>query len=512
MKKPEYPQNHFEMKALMILWLVFLATSLHSQTPIWRIDNTVLNPTVIVTDLAGDGRYTYLSIQDFDIYQRTYLQKLDSAGNVLHADTIDYSYAICDSRMARDAEGYLYTCGQMDSSGQHSKIKLVKSDSLLNKVWVVSANDSVATDYYSGRIVYSNFENAIFIICQKSHPTGTSTAILKFNTSGDLLWESDSIPTLGLNCIRFGIDHSGNIILGGMVDFPGTDEDFTLVKVNPAGTITWSVSLHTVLDDRVEDIAIDDQDNIYAFSFFADAVSFRVYKYDSAGNFIWATSMPGFTGTKIATDASGVYVSGVDSASNKFSMVRLDTSGVITATNSVTQIASGIIGMSINDQSHIYACYTTDSASDYRWAVSKFDSSLNEDWTLTYPDTTPAFAYPASFLRLDDGFIVSGKIDPYISTVRFRELVPVNIGERQSGHVAFWPNPAGRELFFAFKKSSEENILFQLYDAGMQRVFETCSQGHQSYRVDLPHLPDGIYFFGMTNGDDYYFEKIIIHN
>ncbi len=502
------------MKTYISILFVFYSSILHAQVvQEWRYDNTIVNPLVTITDIAYDGRNSFVAIQDFDQNQSTYLQKLDFAGNLLQMDTIQNSYSICENRMVRDNQGSIYVCGQKDLPiGSKTKITITKFDSLLNKQWSVSAIDSIQLDYYSPRICYSHEENKIYIICQKFHANGYSSAILKFNTDGVLLWESDSLSPLGLNCIRFTKDNTGNIILGGFVDFPGTDQDFTIIKIDTSGKIVWNVSMHHLLDDRVEYLVTDNENNIYAFGYFSDARSSQVIKYDSSGNFIWATGINGFYGSKLTTNNSDIFVAGVDSITNNLTVIKVDLVGNIVGSKFTNQSASGIINIKCNSQSQVYVCYTSDSLNDYRWAVTKLDSFFNVAWTILYPDTILSFSYSTSFHLLDDGFIVSGKIDPFISTVRFRETISLNLADAVNLKLNYWPNPTKNVLHFEDIENSNQIFYFKLYDINSKCLYDKYSRfefnGHGM--INLPELKKGIYFFRLKIGEHFYTNKLII--
>ena len=151
-----------------ILFSILVCKTYSQVIPQWRFDNTLSNPTVIVTDIIHDGTNTFVSIQDFDINQSTIVEKLDSTGNLLHSDTVRNSYSICENRMISDKQGFIYVCGQRDTAGSQSKIKIEKLDSQLNPQWIVTANDSNLNAYYSPRICYSPDEHKIYVVCQKN--------------------------------------------------------------------------------------------------------------------------------------------------------------------------------------------------------------------------------------------------------------------------------------------------------------------------------------------------------
>jgi hypothetical protein len=214
----------------------------------------------------------------------------------------------------------------------------------------------------------------------------------------------------------------------------------------------------------------------------------------------------------LTVDHSGVYVSGVDSISNYLQVVKLDSSGHYFGSTNVNQSSSGIISTKLNSQSQLYVCYTTDSSGVYNWSVSKFDSLINNSWTINYPDSSTVLCYPTSFVVLDDGFIVSGKIDPYISTVRFTETSTTQVEEQRDSQLIFWPNPAGEKFYFSNKINSGEKIIFNLYDLDGRCIAKNISISAISdrYMIELPNLNKGIYFFELWIGEKKYSDKIII--
>ncbi|MDP8205557.1 MAG: T9SS type A sorting domain-containing protein [Candidatus Electryonea clarkiae] len=119
-----------------------------------------------------------------------------------------------------------------------------------------------------------------------------SASILKFSTSGELLWEIPPIeyPYLINDYI---IDNNGNICLVGWRDNNITERDYFTSKISDSGELLWTVFYdgpgHE--EDNARSIAVDNSGGIYvtgtSFGYRVSQNDILTIKYDSDGNEIW---------------------------------------------------------------------------------------------------------------------------------------------------------------------------------------------------------------------------------
>jgi len=315
----------------------------------------------------GAGTTNLTSAGQNDIF----IQKLDTAGNLLWAKQMggtfnDYGYSI-----TTDANGNVYTTGYfMDTidfdpgtgtfnltSAGWWDIFIQKLDSAGNLLWAKqmggTSHDyghSIATD--AGGNVYTT---GLFSGTADFDP-GTGTAnltsaggydifIQKLDTSGNLIW----VKQMGGNLDDYGrsisIDASSNVYTTGLFmgtsDFdPGTGivnltsagyNDIFIQKLDTAGNLLWVKQMGGTSSECGRSISIDASSNVYTTGWFTGTSDFDpgagtfnlistnsydifIQKLDSGGNLLWVKQMGGTSndyGHSITTDAGGnVYTTG----------------------------------------------------------------------------------------------------------------------------------------------------------------------------------------------------------
>ena len=161
--------------------------------------------------------------------------------------------------------------------------------------------------------------------------------IARYRPSGELIWaKSLGGPNQDVG-LGVAADAEGNTLVAGYFQFGALlgstkvtnagSSDGIVMKLNPAGAVTWTRTIGGTGDDRAYTVATDALGNVFAAGHFQDgakfdgqtlthrgAVDLFVVKYDPDGNQIWAKSAGGGNvdvAYAIATDtASNVWVAG----------------------------------------------------------------------------------------------------------------------------------------------------------------------------------------------------------
>ncbi len=163
-----------------------------------------------------------------------FLVKLNNAGAVQWSTYLGGTSEDRGNRVAVDASGYCYVIGTTESAG-----------------WVSGGWD---TTHGGG-----------------GYPDGY---VVKFNASGQHLWSTyvggdgfdlgQCIAVDGMgNCYAAGQTNSGGWVSGGWNTVPNGTVDGFVVKLNPQGLHEWSTYLGGITEDRVNDIAADENGNTY---------------------------------------------------------------------------------------------------------------------------------------------------------------------------------------------------------------------------------------------------------
>ena len=127
------------MKNIYLIFILLSFPVFSFSQPIldWEFNSTAAYNYYPTTNIIHSEHGTYVCSQSFDANESTYLFRLDGTGNILNQDIINhFTYSILDSkRMIIDNDGSIYLCGKISNSSQYSKVRVIKYDSLLNKVW-----------------------------------------------------------------------------------------------------------------------------------------------------------------------------------------------------------------------------------------------------------------------------------------------------------------------------------------------------------------------------------------
>ena len=302
------------------------------------------------------GTYTLSNVGDEDIF----LVKYDSLGNVLWAKSFagpqrDISKSICT-----DKNGDVYVTGFFRSTGiTFGSISLVtngsldmfivKCDTSGNVLWAKSGGEALAEEGY---VVSTDSNGDVYVIgtfASASITFGTTILhidggldifIVKYNSSGNVLWAKSEGGNSGDVCYGASIDVSDNLYVTGC--FGSTSitfgtitltrvahADLFLVKYNELGGVVWAKSVGGNDLDMGAGISVDKSKNIYVTgNFNSDSITFGtttlnktgsigdifIAKFDSLGDALWAKSVGGgqFVMSKgISSEANGnVYITG----------------------------------------------------------------------------------------------------------------------------------------------------------------------------------------------------------
>lgn len=224
--------------------------------------------------------------------------------------------------LAVDAYGNIYTTGSTNSFGPgsptyHIAVSLLKYDPAGNLVWQKIWSGSGSGSDEGDSIAVDSLGNVYVTGSTTSFGTGYSVLILKFNSSGNLLWQriwGDGGNNYG-NSVA--VDSSGNIYVTGNA-FSFTDgARVYLLKFDSTGNLLWQ---RLWGGSYGRGVAVDSSGNIYVTGATSGYYGNHILllKYNSTGDFMWGANWSGSNlevGTGISVDSSGnIYVTGYTSS------------------------------------------------------------------------------------------------------------------------------------------------------------------------------------------------------
>ena len=270
----------------------------------------------IALDASGNVYITGTTTSYGAGYEDVLLLKYNSSGNLLWYKTwggYNYDYG---RGIAVDGSGNAFITGSTDSYGTgNNNVFLLKYDSSGNLLWYKTWGSS---ENAGGSGIALDSSGNIFITGSTySYGAGNrDTLVLKYDSSGSLLWNK----TWGGSGDDWGngiaLDGSGNAFITGFTDSYGTgNNDAFLLKYNSSGNLLWYKTWGGSDRDYGYEIALDGLGKAYitgvTYSYGLGNSNAFLLKYDSFGNLLWYKTWGGDSygdyayGYGIAVDGSG---------------------------------------------------------------------------------------------------------------------------------------------------------------------------------------------------------------
>lgn len=295
-----------------------------------------------------------------------FIAKYDPDGNVLWAKSYGGTNPYDDfaSSVKTDASGNVYLTGNFgcnsiifgaytltnSNTNNTPDVFVVKYDTNGNVLWAKSAgganNDnatSASTDNSGNLFVAGNFYSPSIIFGSTTlNNTGSGDMfIVKYGTSGNVLWAKSAGGASSDGAISASPDTSGNVFVTGNFTSPsiifgsttlnnagGSNEDMFIVKYDISGNVLWANSAGGTGFDRATSVSTyGSSDVIVAGYFNGPSMTFGtntltwmggnrifVVKYDQNGIVQWVQSTTGTTSgeaNSVCTDAVGnIFITG----------------------------------------------------------------------------------------------------------------------------------------------------------------------------------------------------------
>ena len=385
-------------------------------------------------------------------------------------------------------------------------------------------------------------------------PGGSNVFLSKFDASGNFQWVKQICPwNSSVNAVK--LDAAGNIYIAGSYTGAGSNIDFDpgpsvyplsstttpsgsfaafITKLDASGNFVWARSIGGPGSITIGGLALDGTGNVYYTGSFSGTVdfdpgtliknvaantsgNFYLAKLDASGNYAWAESFTGMTGSAaagndVAVDASGnLYATGLfsgsiyfDPGSNTVSrtsagstdifVVKLDGSGTYTWVNTV--------GAAGADQGK--ALLLDASANIYVTGI--FNNTVNFNPSGVAASLSSAGGNDVFVWRLDAAGNhtwvkgMGGTSSDAGNSISMDALGNINIGGSFAGTADFNPDPAvtanlisaGSNDAFAAALDSAGNYIWAEGYGG------TMADAANSIRVDP--VTGSVYLAGQFNG------------
>ena len=237
------------------------------------------NGSVIVTGTSASAAncWDYATLR----YSAINGTALDTSRENATGVTINQALAV-----TRDGSGNVYITGYADSSG-NKNIQTIKLNSNFGLVWVKNYYGEGLEDIGKS-IQVDNLGNVYITGHTKKQNGGTDYITIKYNSSGNVLWErryKAPVETNSAEGIKLILDNSHNVYVTGSVYNNGTI-DYCTIRYDSIGTLCWEAMFNGYGNgtDIPTDIQTDDNGNIFVTGLAQDSSSTTRYttvKYSS---------------------------------------------------------------------------------------------------------------------------------------------------------------------------------------------------------------------------------------
>ncbi len=488
----------------------------------------------------GLGTLNFTSAGSTDIY----IQKLDSAGNLIWAKQIGGTYYEGGGSILTDSSSNLYIAGSFGGvvdfnpgvginnlyALSWSDMYILKLDSASNFIWVKQLKGN------SDDIIYSiaNFGNAIY-------------------TAGSFQGTTDFDPGIGTENLTS---------LGG--------NDIFIQKLDTAGNFIWVKRMGGISDEEGNSITTDINGNIYIIGNFNDTVDFNpgsginnltsagyydvfIQKLDSAGNLLWVKQMGSANndfGLAITTSVDhkiystgcfseivdfdpGVGTTNLTSAGIKDIFIQKlsqcipnNSIDIVTACNTYTWIDGNTYISSNNTATYTL---TNTQGCDSTITLNLTIDTVNVNVTNSDPIIT-ANANGASYQWLDCNnnysVIIGATSKSYIATANGDYSVEVThnscidtslcipistvaIFENQSfNKISIYPNPTSG--LTTIDLGNLKNVRIKVFTPSGKIVYKKENIQAQKFQLDL-NLAKGLYFIEIRFQEEFQIYKLILN-
>ncbi len=186
-----------------------------------------------------------------------------------------------------DNEGNIYAVGYLYKNNDYYwKVqKLLKNGSV---VWTFDKNYSPNLE--SANAIAIDQQNNIYVGGYDNTGGGYEWRLIKFDTSGNILWEYTKDISSGNDEINgLAVDQEGYIYAVGYDNSPGNKE-WVVRKFDPQGSEVWTITQNPSSgEDEAFSVAVDSEGNVYVVG--SDSIGgtkeWRIIKLSKEGNLIW---------------------------------------------------------------------------------------------------------------------------------------------------------------------------------------------------------------------------------
>lgn len=497
--------------------------------------------TDIIADVAGNVYVTGYSLGNGTQNDYTTL-KYNSSGDTLWVGRYngpgnenDQAYSI-----VLDDSGNVYITGGSKGLANNGDIATIKYDSNGILKWIVRYDAPWNGGHSANSIDVDDLGN-IFVAGSAYYSNGHHFIIVKYNSSGSLLWVRSGNYLDNINSMK--LDYQGNVIVTGSSIGNGSYFDFVTMKYNSNGDSLWVTSYNGPGNDVDEaySLDIDINNNVYVTGTSLGTSSGYDYvtiKYNSTGVEQWVQRYNGTANDvdeayDISVDDSGnVYVTGKSNgqgSSFDFVTIKYNANGIekwVQRYNGTESAYDFAYSIALDDSGNIYVTGESNSGSpsyvDY--ATVKYNSAGFEQWVQKYNGPVNSGDYAKVVTVDDSGNVYVAGHSPGIEfnydivTIKYSQnITGVSESDNKIPDSYLldqnYPNPFNPTTTISFSIPNEELVSLKVFNSLGEEVAELVNEtkpaGNYTATFDASKLTSGVYLYKISAGSFIKTKKMI---
>ncbi|OQP42739.1 hypothetical protein A4H97_11275 [Niastella yeongjuensis] len=384
-----------------------------------------------ISDGIGTGA-DYATIRYNEDGTKKWLKRYNGPGN-----DVDEAVAI-----AGDDKGNVYVTGRSVGSGTGFDYATIKYDGDGNTKWVKRYNGPANGNDQAFAIAVDKDGNVYVTGTSAGSGTGTDIATIKYDYNGNTKWvKRYNGPGNGADEGRaITVDNNGNVYITGFSTGMGTFSDYTTIKYENDGDLSWVQRFNGAFNqiDIAKALAVDGNGNVYVTGFSVtsegdngDPDQIATIKYNAAGVQQWVSFYQGKShnvGNAIAVDQSGnVYLTGVrgereEDPLNDYVTIKYNTAGVQQWVSIFAGVGSlgaqggdGATDLVLDATGNVYITGGVAIDDTFTYATVKYNTNGVQQWVATF--TGPG----AKAIGLDNygNVYITGRTDMDYGTLKY---------------------------------------------------------------------------------------------
>jgi uncharacterized delta-60 repeat protein len=269
-------------------------------TELWVVPNPKISMYNMCMDISGN---LFSTVNTYDLSTSTAV-KFDSNGNEIWS-LVQNSPGLSSEhpkKIKMDSEGNVIIIGYTLNPATRVDYSVLKYDTSGVLLWTAVYNGPNNSSDYLTAVVVDASDNIYVTGGTSVYDSNYDWATIKFNKDGEQQWTAyfDGGANYIDNANDIAVDASQNVYITGYVSKTSSslNFDFATIKYSASGTEEWVAYYEGIdaLDDKAACVALDDSGNVYvsgSSKSTANGTDIITIKYDNQGNEIWSVSYNG---------------------------------------------------------------------------------------------------------------------------------------------------------------------------------------------------------------------------